>query len=146
MVDNYSKSHDNNALVQIGYSGKKSTCQRRLALKAQFSRKANTLITKVLLIPPGQNNSSELWVLVEDETSVTSKNKNNACDKSHKSKYFMPFTAEKLLKGFKDQGYSISHNPCDKRNCQFYAFWYLLQKIIVTGLQGGMSRSSKLCV
>ena len=49
MVDNYQKSHDNNVLVQIGYSGKKSTRQRRLAWKAQFLRKANTLITKSLI-------------------------------------------------------------------------------------------------
>ena len=41
----------------------------------------------------------------------------------------MPFTAEKQLKSFKDQGYSISHNPRDNRNCPFHALSYLLRKI-----------------
>ena len=81
------------------------------------------------MIPPGQSNASELWVLVEDLTSATDTKRNNACDKSHKNKYFVTLTVEDRLEGFKEQDYSISHNPCDKSNCQFYALSYLLWKI-----------------
>ena len=33
------------------------------------------------------------------------------------------------MESFKDQGFSISHNPSGDGNCQFYVLLYLLQKI-----------------
>ena len=83
----------------------------------------------MLLIPPGQVNASELWVLAEDLASATNANRNNACDKSHRSKYLNPFTIEGRLESFKNQGFGISHNPSDDDSCQFSALSYLLQKI-----------------
>ena len=41
----------------------------------------------------------------------------------------MPFTVEDRLKSFKDQGFSISHNPSGDGNYQFLALSYFLQKI-----------------
>ena len=44
---------------------------------------------KVLLIPPGQSNFSQLPLLIEDLTSATYVYRNNACDKSHRNTSFL---------------------------------------------------------
>lgn len=62
-------------------------------------------------------------------TSATDTNTTNACDKSHRSKYFIPFTGEDQMESFKDQGFSISHNPSDNSNCQFPTLLHLPEKI-----------------
>ena len=48
---------------------------------------------QVLLIPPGQINNSELWVSLKNLIS-TNANRTNVCDKSFRSKYFLPLTVE----------------------------------------------------
>ena len=62
-------------------------------------------------------------------TSGTDTNRTNACDKSHRSKYFIPFTGEDQMESFKDQGFSVSHNPSGNGNCQFPTLSYLHEMI-----------------
>ena len=56
-------------------------------------------------------------------------NRNGACYKSYRSKYFILFTAEGRLKGFLDQGYSIYHKPSGDGNCQFSELSYVFREI-----------------
>ena len=81
------------------------------------------------MIHPCQINVFKLWISTEDLTSTTNVNRKKVCEKSHRSKYFISFTVEGRLESFKDQGFSISHNPSGDVDCQFSALSYLLQKI-----------------
>lgn len=49
--------------------------------------------------------------------------------RSHTSKYFIPSTSDGQMESFKDQGFSISHNPSGNGNCQFSTLSCLPKKI-----------------
>ena len=75
-----------------------STPKRRFVVEGKiFKKSKHSENYTVLLIPPGQINFSK------DLTPATDANRTHTCDKSHRSKYFIPFTVEGRLISFKDK-------------------------------------------
>ena len=127
MINNHKKRHktveynrNDKVLVRIGNGRKKAFPKRRFVVEGKVLKKGkNSDNYKVLLIPPGQIKATEMWVSVEDITSAKSSSKKRSCNKSHRSKCFIPLTIENRLENFEDQGYAVAYNPTGDGDCQF---------------------------
>ena len=125
--------------VLVRLKSKRKAPNRRHVVEGKIIKKSKHSDNyKVKFNHPVSKTVSEMWISVEDITSVqaissskeppaekTRKQKERRSD-HRKSKYFLPYTKNDRYEIFENQGFELAYDPPGDGNCQFSAISYLL--------------------